>query len=204
MAERAGPSVLMAVEQLRRRVPGGIGAYARGLLHGLDQCAERGERMALTLLASRPPKGPVDPLTTLGVPLITSPLPGVLLTRAWDHGWARVPRGFDVVHSVSLAAPPHRKGLHSVVTVHDLAWRRHPESTTPWGRRWHEAALGRIRHSGVSLVVTSNFVSADLVEAGVTADRITIVRGGSDHLVPETTRRLRPCSSGWACTASSS
>jgi glycosyltransferase involved in cell wall biosynthesis len=175
----------MAVEQLRRRVPGGIGAYARGLLRGLDQCAADGEHIELTLLASRPPRGEADPLTRLGVPLVTSRLPGVVLTRAWDRGWARIPGGFDVVHSVSLAAPPHRPGLHSVVTVHDLAWRRHPEATTPRGRRWHEAALGRVRHSGAALVVTSNFVSADLVEAGVSPDRITIVRGGSDHLVPE-------------------
>ena len=28
-----------------------------------------------------------------------------------------------------------------VVTVHDVAWRRHPDATTPRGRRWHEAAL---------------------------------------------------------------
>ena len=30
-----------------------------------------------------------------------------------------------------------------VVTVHDLAWRWHPEPGTPRGRRWHEAALRR-------------------------------------------------------------
>jgi len=187
VSDTANPKVLMAVEQLRRRVPGGIGAYARGLLRGLDQCTvDSGRQVDLTLLASRPPgKGQADPLTALEVPLVTSHLPGVVLTRAWDRGWVRVPSGFDVIHSVSLAAPPHRPGLHSVVTVHDLAWRRHPESTTPRGRRWHESALGRVRQSGASLVVTSNFVSADLVAAGVPPDRITIVRGGSDHLVPE-------------------
>jgi glycosyltransferase involved in cell wall biosynthesis len=187
MVDPPNPSVLMTVEQLRRRVPGGIGAYARGLLRGLHQCAESGERIDLTLLASRAPNGQPDPLTKLGVPLVTSRLPGVVLTRAWDRGWARIPNGFDVVHSVSLAAPPHREALRSVVTVHDLAWRRHPESTTKRGRRWHEAALIRARQSGASLVVTSNFVSADLVDAGVSPDRITIVRGGSDHLVPEDT-----------------
>ena len=39
MAEPA-PSVLLAVEQLRREVPGGIGNYARGLLAGLAQIGE--------------------------------------------------------------------------------------------------------------------------------------------------------------------
>jgi glycosyltransferase involved in cell wall biosynthesis len=187
MPEPANPRVLMAVEQLRRRVPGGIGAYARGLLHGLHECAaDDGGQVDLTLLASRPPVQ-ADPLTGLGLPLVTSHLPSVILTRAWDHGWLRVPGGFDVVHSVSLAAPPHRSSLRSVVTVHDLAWRRHPESTTSRGRRWHESALARARDSDSSLVVTSNFVAADLMEAGVAEERITIVRGGSDHSVPEHT-----------------
>jgi glycosyltransferase involved in cell wall biosynthesis len=178
----------MAVEQLRRKVPGGIGAYARGLLHGLTQCAEAGEGVDLTLLASRPhARGSADPLATFGRPIMLSRLPSPLLTRAWDHGWWRNPPGFEVVHSVSLASPPHRAGgtTRSVVTVHDVAWRRHPEATTRRGRRWHETALCRARDSGASLVVTSELVSADLIADGVDPARITIVHGGSDHLVPE-------------------
>jgi glycosyltransferase involved in cell wall biosynthesis len=87
---------------------------------------------------------------------------------------------------VSLAAPLARAApARSVVTVHDVAWRRHPEATTRRGRSWHEAALCRARDSGASLVVTSQFVAADLIGDGVAVDRITIVKGGSDHLMPE-------------------
>ena len=73
-----------------------------------------------------------------------------LLTRAWDHGLCRAPAGFDVVHSVSLASPQLRRSSPErlVVTVHDVAWRRHPESTTRRGARWHEAALRRASRSG--------------------------------------------------------
>jgi glycosyltransferase involved in cell wall biosynthesis len=183
----------MAVEQLRRKVPGGIGAYARGLLRGLTQCAEMGESVDLTLLASRQRgrwhggSSDHDPIEAFGRPIVLSALPSRLLTRAWDHGWWRLPPGFDVVHSVSLASPPHRADGHSrsVVTVHDVAWRRHPEATTRRGRQWHETALCRARDSGASLVVTSELVSADLIADGVDPSRITIVHGGSDHLVPE-------------------
>jgi glycosyltransferase involved in cell wall biosynthesis len=86
-----------------------------------------------------------------------------------------------------LAAPLHRTSQQArhVVTVHDVAWRRHPETTTPRGARWHEAALCRARDSGASLVVTSKFVAADLMSDGVASERITIVHGGSDHFVPE-------------------
>ena len=194
MPEKRGPKVIMAVEQLRRAVPGGIGSYARGLLIGLDQCASDGEGADVTLLASRVPghsvgrvNPKVDPLARFGRPVIQSHLPGPLLTRAWDRGWVHAPSGFDVVHSVSLAAPPNpNEGrVQSVVTVHDVAWRRHPEATTPRGRRWHESALCRVRDSDAALVVPSRFVAADLIDDGVDPGRITIVNGGSDHLVAE-------------------
>jgi glycosyltransferase involved in cell wall biosynthesis len=192
MVER-DPRVLMAVQQLRRRVPGGIGIYARGLLHGLAECAELGENMDVTLLAARVPGHPLravppsrDPLVSFDRPVMASRLPGPLLTRTWDHGWWPVPGGFDIVHSVSLAFPPIRPqaAARSVVTVHDVAWRRQPDTTTRRGRKWHETALCRARDSGALLVVPSKLVAADLVAIGVDESRLTIIRGGSDHLVP--------------------
>jgi glycosyltransferase involved in cell wall biosynthesis len=179
-------TVLVAVQQLRRKVPGGIGAYARGLLAGLAQCAAEGDGVEVTLLASRVPRRDDDPLTAFGRPVVASALPGPLLTRAWDHSWLHAPDGFDVVHSVSLAAPMLRSGSASrlAVTVHDVAWRRHPEATTPRGRRWHEGALHRARDCGATLVVPSRLVAADLVAFGVDEARITVVPGGTDHLAP--------------------
>ncbi|HEX4433696.1 MAG TPA: glycosyltransferase family 1 protein [Acidimicrobiales bacterium] len=186
MAEAAAPSVLLAVEQLRRRVPGGIGSYARGLLEGLAVAEAEGDAVDVALLASRAPRGEDDPLAELGRPLHTSRLPSALLTRAWDHGLSRAPAGFDVVHSVSLASPQlqHASPERLVVTVHDVAWRRHPEATTRRGVRWHEAALRRASHSGAALVVPSRLVAADLAESGVAEGRITVVPSGADHLPP--------------------
>ena len=57
MTERTGPTVLLAVEQLRRRVPGGIGAYAAACSVGLAAEAVEGEAVEVTLLASRAPRG---------------------------------------------------------------------------------------------------------------------------------------------------
>ena len=105
------PSVLLVVEQLRRRVPGGIGRYVRSLLDGL--VAEGSSEV--TLYASRVPGHAVgrimpiaDPLAAWGIPVRTSRLPGRLLTQAWDRGLASTPAGCDLVHSVSLAIPPRR------------------------------------------------------------------------------------------------
>jgi glycosyltransferase involved in cell wall biosynthesis len=195
--------VLMAVEQLRRSVPGGIGRYASGLLGGLvDLMEERGEDappgLEVALLASRVPGGrlagppPADPLARWGLPVRTSRLPGPLLTRAWDRGLATAPRGFDVIHSVSLAAPPvhrsgppHRSGRPAlVVTVHDLAWRLFPEATTSRGRRWHEAALQRALQRADALLVPSEEAAQDLRAAGAGEATVSVLRWGVDHLPP--------------------
>jgi glycosyltransferase involved in cell wall biosynthesis len=185
VAERSSPTVLLAVEQLRRPVPGGIGAYARGLLSGLASSSAEGDPLDVTLLASRAPGGAdADPLADFGRPTIASRLPGRLLTLAWDHGLSHAPEGFDIVHSVSLASPRLRRssGARLVVTVHDVAWRRHPEATTRRGVRWHEAALARAGASGASLVVPSRLVAADLVAMGIAQSRVTVVPSGADHL----------------------
>ena len=180
-----GP-VVVAVEQLRRAVPGGIGRYARGLLDGLRELGYP----AVELLASRRRgrdrhRGP-DPLTAWGFPVRTSLLPAPFLTAAWDRRLAAV-RGARVVHSVSLAAPPVRPrhaegGPVIVVTVHDLAWRTHPETTTPRGRRWHESALARALEHADAFVVPSAPVAAALVGAGAPAARVRVIPHGVDHL----------------------
>ena len=185
VAERSSPTVLLAIEQLRRRVPGGIGAYARGLLSGLAACSAEGDPVEVTLLASRPPaRADDDPLVAFGRPTIASRLPGPLLTRAWDSGLSHAPEGFDIVQSVSLASPRLRRGSRArlVVTVHDVAWRRHPEATTRRGVRWHEAALARADAAGASLVVPSRLVAADLMAMGIAQSRVTVVPSGADHL----------------------
>ena len=180
------PSILLVVEQLRRAVPGGVGTYAEGLLGGLatlDAATADGrvEPSPITLLASR---ATPDPLLRWGRPVRTSPLPSRLCTRAWDLGVARAPSGFDVVHGVSLAAPARARRDRGplVLTVHDLAWRTHPEATTRRGARWHEAALGRGIKRADAFVVPSAAVADDLVAAGAAADTVSVIGHGSDHL----------------------
>ena len=177
------PQVLLVVEQLRRRVPGGIGSMVRGLLEGLATSNGEFETApAVTLFASRAPRGS-DPLRGFGWPVLQSALPGPLMTRAWDRRLIDVPKGFDVVHASSFAAPPAR-GAQLALTVHDLSWRQVPEAFPARGRRWHEAALRRaLRHAAV-LVVSCEPVARDLLAAGAPQDRVRVIALGCDHLPP--------------------
>jgi glycosyltransferase involved in cell wall biosynthesis len=180
----SGVRLLMMAEQLRRPASGGIGTYIGGLLQGLDDLVPA-ERPHVTLVASRPGlrKGGPDPLADLGYPVRAYPLPGPVLTRAWDQGMLRAPRRFDVVQATSLSTmEPGRATL--VTTVHDLLWRRVPEAYPPRGRSWHEAALRRALRRSDRFIVPADVVAADLVEAGASPDAVHVIPMGSDHLPP--------------------
>ncbi len=191
--------VLVEVVQLQRDVPGGIGTYARGLLQGLGELGAPAPGSAPAPLlpevalwaGRRAGSSGDDPLGTWGRPVLRSALPVPVLIRAWSVGLAAAPASFDVLHSVSTVAPPVRRigrrrgGAPApalVVTVHDLAWRRHPEATTGRGRRWHERALLRALRRADAFVVPSLAVAADLEAAGAATDRVSVIAEGSDHL----------------------
>ncbi|MGH9222561.1 MAG: glycosyltransferase family 4 protein [Acidimicrobiales bacterium] len=169
---------LLVAEQLRQRVPGGIGTYVRGLVQGLHR-----NGADVTLWASRAAGGAPDSVAALGVPVVTSPLPSKALVWAWGRGRGAAPSGYDVVHASSLAVPPGGEAPLAV-TVHDLAWRRVPETFPPRGRRWHEAALGRALDRAALVVAPSRQTADDLLAAGAAAARVEVVDEGCDHLPP--------------------
>jgi glycosyltransferase involved in cell wall biosynthesis len=176
--------LLMLVEQLRRTASGGIGTYIGGLIQGLD-ALDPLARPELVLMAGRPgaTRHGSDPLATLGCPVRTSPYPGPVLTRAWDHGLLRAPRGFDVVQASSLSTlAPGRAAL--VTTVHDLLWRKVPDAYPRRGRTWHEAALRRALKRADRFIVPADVVADDLRQAGASPDIISVIPMGSDHLPP--------------------
>jgi glycosyltransferase involved in cell wall biosynthesis len=189
----SSPRVLLVVEQLRRRVPGGIGTYARGLIQGFaDRATGPRPSPRITLLASRLPRRGLrpnvsDPLERFGLETAISRLPGPVLTRAWDLGLVRAPATYNTVHSVSLAVPPRRQNqgachAASVVAIHDLAWRQFPETATKHGRGWHEAALRCALRTADGFVVPSQATAKVLEEAGARPNKINVIPYGSDHL----------------------
>ena len=172
--------VLLVVEHLRRSMSAGISTYSLGLLQGLGDLGPSAP--AITLHASRAPKGVPDPLDLLGHAVASSPLPAPLLTRAWDRGLAAAPRGADVLHSTSLAFPPLAKAPPASVMVHDTAWRAVPDAYPRRGRRWHEAALQRAIDHARYLLVPARVAADALVAAGAPAAKVIVIEEGADHL----------------------
>ena len=179
------PGVLLVAEQLRRRVPGGIGTVrarpAWAVWPQLDDADV--DVPGVTLHASRRAVAVPTPSPPSADRSSSSRLPGPLLTRAWDHGIVRAPDGFDVVHAVSLAVPPAparapcrgRDRARPGVAAPSRGLSGPGPALARGGAR---RALRRATH----FVVPSEAVADDLVAAGPPSGPITVIPLGSDHL----------------------
>jgi glycosyltransferase involved in cell wall biosynthesis len=166
-------------EQLRQKVPGGIGTYVTGLLSGLKQLDD--PTFKTVVVASKGPDP--DPVYGLGDYTECFRLGHRAMGALWDSGLMGPPPGLDLLHHTSLAGPRESKVSPKLTyMVHDLAWKAHPELTTRRGRRWHDRALRRALGSSAHLIAPSSGVAGDLVAEGVSPERISVIGEGSDHL----------------------
>jgi glycosyltransferase involved in cell wall biosynthesis len=108
----------------------------------------------------------------------------------------RIDLDVDVCHAPSLAVPPTSAPL--VVTVNDVAFLRHPETSTPHGVRFHERGLDIARREAAAIITPSEFTRDELVREGFDRSRIHCVPLGvrpparpSAEIAATTRERLR-------------
>jgi glycosyltransferase involved in cell wall biosynthesis len=76
---------------------------------------------------------------------------------------------------------PFSSRVPLVVTVHDLAVFRHPETFPPWTRTYSRAAVPRVVRSARRVVAVSEFTRRELVELlGVPDGRIRVIPNAVD------------------------
>jgi glycosyltransferase involved in cell wall biosynthesis len=162
--------------QLLQPVPGGIGRYEIALLRRLP---DFGVEPIAFAAGDRPRHvAPRVPWVDLGPPR------GSLRYELWhrlQHPVVRIEA--DLVHAPSLAVPPVR-GRPLVVTVHDVAFRRLPHSTTKRGVSFHSRGLALARRHASLVIVPSEFTGRELEEEGFERERIAVVPFGVDRPVP--------------------
>src|SRR3954447_1929156 len=90
-----------------------------------------------------------------------------LSTLARDGVWYPFLLGRDNTPDV-LHCPTYRGPLRSrvplVVTVHDLAVLRHPETFNQWTRRYSRFAIPRVARAARLVIAVSEFTKRELVE----------------------------------------
>ena len=74
---------------------------------------------------------------------------------------------------------PFRSRVPLVVTVHDLAVLRHPETFNRWTRTYSRVAVSRVAGAAERLIAVSEFTKAETIELlGVAEDRVRVVANG--------------------------
>lgn len=86
--------------------------------------------------------------------------------------------GLDVLHCPTIRAPI-RSRVPLVVTVHDLAVLRYPETFNRWTRSWSKLTLPRVARGARRIITVSEFARRELVEAlGADETRVRVVPNG--------------------------
>lgn len=191
--------VAVTLEQCWHRVPGGTAAAALDTVDALVELGDvdvQGQRRRLELIGvsafhrapARAPWTPPIPVAALG-------LPRRMLYESWHRlGRPKVERAtgpVDVIHVTGLAMPP--ASVPIVVTLHDLAFRRHPGAFTRHGLKFFEAALAHIRADATLVLCSSDATRVDAVSAGLDPGRLRVVPLGVRHVAvdDEDVRQVR-------------
>jgi glycosyltransferase involved in cell wall biosynthesis len=94
------------------------------------------------------------------------------------RGLPRAARGRDVLHCPTFRGPL-RAGSPVVVTIHDLAFLRHPDTFPVWHRLSGRALAGLVARRAEAVVAVSDFTRREAVELlEVPTERIRVVPNG--------------------------
>lgn len=161
--------IAYTLEQCWHRVPGGTGIAAievgRELAH-----IEGVHMMGVVGRHRRPPTPGFDP----PMPVAALPLGGRYLYEAWLRlKWPRVEsvvHNADLVHSTTIIVPA--TSLPLVVTIHDLAFIRHPEFFTDHGNKVFNKSMNILRETAAMVLCSSEATVADCITAGFEPSRL--------------------------------
>ena len=159
-------------EQCWRRVPGGTGIAAVEVARELALRSD----VEVIGVAGRHRHPPTDGFAP---PIAVNALPigGPLLFESWLRlRWPKVESvvdNADLVHSTTIIPPA--TSLPLVVTIHDLAFLRHPDFFTARGNRVFRRSLDIIRDKAAMVLCSSQATLEDCLTAGIDADRLRLV-----------------------------
>lgn len=181
MGKQARKSVFLIAEQLRAKVPGGIGTHTSALLSAVSRLKGDFPNLEFRVIASSQ-KGR-DPLDQFDIPVRRLPFGHEVFMRLSDAKIPFMGRGPGVYHSFSMLVPPVlMKSQKQVCTVHDVAFLSNPSFFTKRGVLWHTRQLRTIAKGGFPIVAVSERTKQSLSASGIDHDRVTVIESGADHL----------------------
>ena len=164
--------IAYTLEQCWHRVPGGTGISAIEVARELALRSEV-EVIGVAGRHRHPPTvGFAPPISVNSLPI-----GGPVLYESWLRlRWPKVESvvdNADLVHSTTIIPPA--TSLPLVVTIHDLAFLRHPDFFTARGNRVFRRSLDIIRDKAAMVLCSSQATLEDCQTAGIDADRLRLV-----------------------------
>jgi glycosyltransferase involved in cell wall biosynthesis len=84
-----------------------------------------------------------------------------------------------VLHCPTFRGPISSPSMPLVVTVHDLAVLRHPETFNRWTRHYSRSCVPRVARAASRIIAVSEFTKRELVELLATPqDKVTVIPNG--------------------------
>ena len=161
--------IAYTLEQCWRRVPGGTGIAAIEVARELALRAD----VEVIGVAGRHRHPPTDGFAP-PIAVNSLPLGGPLLVESWLRlGWPKVESvvdNADIVHSTTIIPPA--TSLPLVVTIHDLAFLRHPDFFTARGNKVFRRSLDIMLNKADMVLCSSQATLDDCVTAGFSSDRL--------------------------------
>ncbi len=108
------------------------------------------------------------------------------LARFWHRLRLPIPVEFvtghlDVLYSPDFTLPPTRRGVHTLLTIHDLSFLRHPNAFVPSLRRYLERVVPRSIERADMVLADSAHTRSDLIELfGTSPDKVEVILPGVD------------------------
>ena len=164
--------IAYTLEQCWHRVPGGTGISAIEVARELALRSDV-EVIGVAGRHRHPPTvGFAPPISVNSLPI-----GGPVLYESWLRlRWPKVESvvdNADLVHSTTIIAPA--TSLPLVVTIHDLAFLRHPDFFTARGNKVFRRSLDIIRDKAAMVLCSSEATLEDCQTAGIGADRLRLV-----------------------------
>ena len=162
----------------------GLGNYSRLVIEGIAE-----ENPGDTLLLYTPKKGDtprLDKIRSLNNVEFRYPAPQGLKGSAWrTFGITNHLRAdkVDIFHGLSNELPLNIRsgGVPSVVTMHDVIYRRLPECYKPLDRRIYDFKYGRSCRNADHIIAVSQRTKDDVADLyGIDPEKITVVYQGCD------------------------
>ncbi len=152
---------------------GGSATYARELIAALH-AAEPDLR--ITAWVGKGAPADLDwPVEFVRLPVRSSGSPVHVPVELLWLGLDARRRGVDLVHGLAYATPVIAPGVATLVTIHDLTWRHHPEAATWLARRMFGLLAPLCGRSADRVIAISEHAKADLVTTlGLDAAKIDV------------------------------